>query len=87
MIKSSAAAETEGGLLNEAEKSIIVAGYAVRQEQKNLRVGTVINPGGSCTINVQYNPAGRTATATAHNSLANTSATSTPFNGPNFNGN
>jgi hypothetical protein len=64
-------------------------GYAERQEQKNLRVGTVINQGGSCTINVQYNPGGRTATATAHISLANTiySATSTPFNAPNFNGN
>jgi hypothetical protein len=87
VIRSSAAAETEGGLLNEAEKSIIVAGYAVRQEQKNLRVGTVINPGGSCTIDVQYNQGGRTATPTAHNSPATTGATSTPFNGPNFNGN
>jgi large repetitive protein len=49
--------------------------------------GTVINPGGSCTIVVQYLPGGVTTTATAHVSLANSGAATNPLNGGNFNGN
>jgi hypothetical protein len=49
--------------------------------------GSVVNPGGTCTIVVQYNPHGTTATSTAHISLANTGAASSPLNGSNFTGN
>jgi hypothetical protein len=49
--------------------------------------GSVVNPGSSCTITVQYAPGGVTTTATAHVSLANTGAATSPLNGPNFNGN
>jgi len=49
--------------------------------------GTVVNPGSSCTINVQYAPGGVTTTATAHVSLPNSGATTNPLNGGNFNGN
>jgi hypothetical protein len=49
--------------------------------------GSVINPGGNCTIVVQYNPHGTTTNSTAHISLANTGAATSPLNGSNFTGN
>jgi len=49
--------------------------------------GTVVNPGGNCTVIVQYAPGASTATATAHINLVNTGAATTPLSSPNFNGN
>jgi hypothetical protein len=49
--------------------------------------GTVLNPGASCTVVVQYLPGGVTTAATAHVQLRNTGVAANPLNGPNFNGN
>jgi hypothetical protein len=47
---------------------------------------TVLNPGQSCTVNVQYAPGGSTTTSTAHVQITGTGFVS-PLSGPNFNGN
>jgi len=50
--------------------------------------GLMINPGSSCTVNVQYAPGGSTATSTAHVQVTGMGiAAPIPRNGPNFNGN
>jgi hypothetical protein len=48
---------------------------------------TVLAAGGSCTIGVQYNPAGSTSTSTAHVHLTDSGAAATTQNGGNFNAN
>jgi hypothetical protein len=47
--------------------------------------GTVLNPGGSCTITVQYAPGGVTTTASAYVLLPNTGAAFNPASSPHFN--
>ena len=49
--------------------------------------GSSISPGASCTIVVQYNPGGTTATSTAHIALTNAGATTSPLNSANFSAN
>ncbi len=46
--------------------------------------GTVVNPnGGSCTVNVQYNPGGSTSGSSAHLQITGTGISPNPLNGPN----
>ncbi len=49
--------------------------------------GTVVPPGGSCTINVQYAPGGVTTTATAHVTITGSGLAAATLNSGNFNGN
>jgi hypothetical protein len=49
--------------------------------------GSVIAPGGSCTVIVQYVPGASTANAAAHVQITGSGTSSSPLNGPNFNGN
>jgi hypothetical protein len=49
--------------------------------------GTVVNPGSSCTISVQYVPGTSTATATAHVTITDTGAGSASQTTSNFNAN
>jgi hypothetical protein len=47
----------------------------------------VVNPGSSCTINVQYNPGGSTTTSTAHVTVTGNGLATASQNGPPFNAN
>ncbi len=49
--------------------------------------GAVVNPGGSCTINVQYVPGTSTATATANVTISGTGMATTTLTGSNFSAN
>jgi hypothetical protein len=48
---------------------------------------TVLNPGGTCTINVQYAPGTSTATATAHVTVTGTGGSAPTYTSSNFNAN
>jgi len=86
---SNAAAATAPLTLTAAPQVVKTAGAAASAftiTGGTCASGTVVNPGGSCTVIVQYAPAG-TANSTAHLSLANSGAASNPLLGANFNAN